>query len=71
MPSYDVVVIGAGAAGLSAGAPLAKEGKRVVVLDRGPYLGGWAMAVPDGRPRTARGCFRSPGTRPTGGSRPR
>ena len=45
--SYDVVVIGAGAAGLSAGALLAKEGKRVVVVDRSPYLGGRAMAVPD------------------------
>lgn len=47
MSRYDVVVIGAGAAGLSAGALLAKEGKRVVVLDRSPYLGGRAMAVPD------------------------
>ena len=43
MPSYDVVVIGAGAAGLSAGALLAKEGKRVVVVDRSPHLGGRAM----------------------------
>lgn len=47
MPSYDVVVIGAGAAGLTAGALLAKEGKRVVVVDRSPYAGGRAMAVPD------------------------
>jgi phytoene dehydrogenase-like protein len=44
---YDVAVIGAGAAGLSAGAILAKNGKRVVVLDRAPYLGGRGMAVPD------------------------
>jgi phytoene dehydrogenase-like protein len=43
----DVVVIGAGAAGLTAGAILAKEGKKVIVLDRAPYLGGRGMAVPD------------------------
>ncbi|MGH9247052.1 MAG: phytoene desaturase family protein [Acidimicrobiales bacterium] len=47
MSSYDVVVIGAGAAGLSAGALLAKEGKRTLVLERAPYLGGRAMAAAD------------------------
>jgi phytoene dehydrogenase-like protein len=47
MTDYDVVVIGAGAAGLSAGALLATEGKRVLVADRSPVLGGRAMAVPD------------------------
>ena len=47
MAKYDVVVIGAGAAGLSAGAILAKNGKTVLVLDRAPYLGGRGMAVPD------------------------
>jgi protoporphyrinogen oxidase len=44
---YDVVVIGAGAAGLTAGAILAKNGKKVLVLDKAPYLGGRGMAVPD------------------------
>jgi ribulose 1,5-bisphosphate synthetase/thiazole synthase len=44
---YDVVVIGAGAARLSAGALLATESKRVLVADRSPVLGGRAMAVPD------------------------
>ena len=47
MARYDVAVIGAGSAGLSAGALLAKEGKTVIVLDRSPYLGGRGMAVPD------------------------
>ncbi|MQA12653.1 MAG: FAD-dependent oxidoreductase [Pseudonocardiaceae bacterium] len=47
MAKYDVVVIGAGAAGLTAGALLAKEGRRVLVTDRSPWLGGRAMAVPD------------------------
>jgi phytoene dehydrogenase-like protein len=47
MTSYDVVVIGAGAAGLSAGALLAKEGKSVLVCEKSPYLGGRALAVKD------------------------
>jgi phytoene dehydrogenase-like protein len=47
MSSYDVVVIGAGAAGLSAGALLAKEGKSVLVCEKSPYLGGRALAVED------------------------
>ncbi len=47
MAKVDIVVIGAGAAGLSAGAILAKNGKKVLVLDRAPYLGGRGMAVPD------------------------
>jgi len=47
MSRYDVVVIGAGAAGLSAGALLANEGKSVFVCERSPYLGGRALAVED------------------------
>ena len=47
MAKVDVAVIGAGSAGLCAGALLAKEGKRVAVFDRSPYLGGRGMAVPD------------------------
>ena len=46
MAKYDVVVIGAGAAGLTAGALLAKHGKKIVVMDREEHLGGRAMAVP-------------------------
>jgi monoamine oxidase len=40
MNSYDVVVIGAGAAGLNAGRLLAQAGKRVVVLEARDRIGG-------------------------------
>jgi phytoene dehydrogenase-like protein len=39
----DVVVVGAGTAGLVAASLLAKEGKRVAVVERHRYLGGRAM----------------------------
>lgn len=41
---YDVVVIGAGAAGMVAAALLAKEGKSVGLVERRPFLGGRAMS---------------------------
>jgi phytoene dehydrogenase-like protein len=44
---YDVVVVGAGAAGLTAGALLAAEGQSVLVVERSPYLGGRGMATDD------------------------
>lgn len=47
MSGTDVVVIGAGAAGLTAAALLAAEGKRVTVVEASPYLGGRGMAVPE------------------------
>jgi phytoene dehydrogenase-like protein len=47
MAKYDVVVIGAGAAGLSAGALLAKEGKKVLVCEASQFLGGRGLAAPD------------------------
>ena len=56
MAKYDVVVIGAGAAGLSAGALLAKEGKSVLVCEKSPYLGGRALAAQRKR-RAARQAF--------------
>jgi squalene-associated FAD-dependent desaturase len=40
----DVIVVGAGAAGLSAAAALAGAGKRVTVLERKPYVGGRAYS---------------------------
>src|SRR3954470_2600548 len=47
MAKVDVVVIGAGAAGLTAGALLASEGKAVTVVEASRYLGGRGMAVPE------------------------
>jgi phytoene dehydrogenase-like protein len=47
MTEVDVAVIGAGAAGQPAGALLAQAGKRVLVVERSPSLGGRGMAVPD------------------------
>jgi squalene-associated FAD-dependent desaturase len=40
----DVLVVGAGVAGLSAGAELARAGARVTVLERRPYVGGRAYS---------------------------
>src|ERR1700738_4292306 len=47
MAKLDVAVIGAGAAGLTAAALLAKEGKKVAVYEASQWLGGRGMAVPD------------------------
>ena len=49
MAKADVVVIGAGAAGLTAAALLAKEGRKVTVVEASRWLGGRGMAVPDGQ----------------------
>jgi phytoene desaturase len=40
MPDYDVIVIGAGNGGVSAGALLAKQGRRVLVLEQDDRVGG-------------------------------
>jgi phytoene dehydrogenase-like protein len=40
---FDVIVVGAGTAGLVAGSLLAKEGKRVAIVEKHSYLGGRAM----------------------------
>ena len=46
--SYDVIVIGAGAAGLAAAAELARSGKSVLLLEARGRIGGrvWTLAVP-------------------------
>lgn len=46
-PSFDVVVIGAGFAGLSAATAMAESGARVLVLDARPQAGGRATAFTD------------------------
>jgi squalene-associated FAD-dependent desaturase len=46
-PHFDVVVIGAGLAGLSAAVRLTKGGARVLVLEARARLGGRATAFPD------------------------
>lgn len=46
MAKYDVIVIGAGAAGLTAAAVLAKNGKKVLLVEKDQHIGGRAMQVP-------------------------
>jgi len=40
MSDYDVIVIGAGLGGLTAGSVLAKRGKKVLVLKQSKWVGG-------------------------------
>ena len=47
MSDYDAIIIGAGAAGLSAAALLATEGQSVLVVERSNFLGGRGMATND------------------------
>ena len=44
MAGYDVVVIGAGLGGLTAGAILARAGRKVLVIERGNSVGGAASS---------------------------
>ena len=43
MSRYDVIMVGAGTAGLVCGSLLAKSGKRVAIVEKHRYLGGRAM----------------------------
>ena len=40
MADYDVIVIGAGCGGISAGALLAKQGRKALVLEQSDRVGG-------------------------------
>jgi phytoene dehydrogenase-like protein len=47
MKNYDVIVIGAGPGGSAAAALLAKEGKKVLLVDKNKSAGGKMMTIHD------------------------
>ena len=63
--AFDIVVVGAGPAGLAAAAAAAKAGRKVAVLDDNPRVGGQIWRAGAGRP----GWARSRGSRASSLSR--
>ena len=47
--SYDIIVIGAGCGGLSAALCAAKQGKKVLIIERGSKVGGLTTSFTRGR----------------------
>lgn len=48
MGDYDAIVIGAGCGGVTAGVPLAKQGRSVLMLEQGGLVGGCCSTHPGG-----------------------
>ena len=62
MARYDVVVIGAGLGGLTAGAILARAGRKVLVIERSNSVGGAASSYKSGDRLSKARCTK-PATR--------
>ena len=52
-PQYDVIIVGAGVAGLAAAERLGKAGLRVLVLEARARVGGRVWSLPGGAPEAA------------------
>ena len=53
---YDVIVIGGGAAGCMAAGTAAKQGKRVLLIERNPRIGRKVMITGKGRCNLTNNC---------------
>jgi len=58
MARYDVVVIGAGLGGLTAGAILARAGRKVLVIERSNSVGGAASSYKSGDLSSKARCIK-------------
>jgi thioredoxin reductase (NADPH) len=64
MASYDVIIVGAGPAGLTAATYLGRFRRKVLILDGGPSRASW---IPESH--NTPGCWRRSGCRPPRGPR--